>query len=210
MELLELVSITLLTVAQISLPVVILPLELERRRIDLSLTWIAITFYSVRIIAGVVISLKSLLGYLGRRCTSQCGLILIAYCILITSLCFYIPDLETTPFLCASIFFRLIESVITGISMPELLSLLVLWYPNKTGKVISATSLGAYTGMGLAVLVGNTLYHLMDYFSALLILSILTMFTSLLLGLFDEFRGDAIRIEEREPRLTFILYLSIP
>ena len=210
MELLELVSITLLTVAQFSLPVVILPLELERRRIDLSLTWLVIASYSVGMMAGVVISLKSLLGYLGRRWISQCGLIIIAYCILINSLCFYIPDLETTSFLCASIFFRLIEGVITGITMPELLSLLVLWYPNKTGKVISATSLGAYTGMGLAVLVGNTLYHLMDYFSALLILSILTMFTSLLLGLFDEFRGDAIRIEEREPRLTFILYLSIP
>ena len=143
MELLELVSITLLTVAQFSLPVVILPLELERRRIDLSLTWLVIASYSVGMMAGVVISLKSLLGYLGRRWISQCGLIIIAYCILINSLCFYIPDLETTSFLCASIFFRLIEGVITGISMPELLSLLVLWYPNKSGKVISATSCGA-------------------------------------------------------------------
>ena len=108
------------------------------------LHWCSSVFISAGFMMASFLPTHKIYSSLGRRKTAQAGLIITAYCVLIKSLCFFIPDDDTTAFLTASILFWLIEGTITGISLTALLSLLVLWHPNKTGTVISAISYGAY------------------------------------------------------------------
>ena len=158
--------------------------------------------------AGSIIPTDHLYSYLGRRKAAQGSLIMLALSLFLYALAYYIPDHQQAFFFISNLMTRIFEGIATGLFLKALLSLIILNFPENTGRAISARSCGLYFGLSLGGVIGGTFYSYLGYFGVFFTFSILTLLTTPLLFIFKEIEEKAKTGANSSP-LTFCQYLRI-
>lgn len=164
---------------------------MKRRHISQTAIGVVVGSFSAGMMAGSLIPTDHLYSYLGRRKTTQGALIMLALAIFLYALAYYIPDHQQTFFFISSFITRVLEGLATGLLEKAFFSLIILNFPENTGKAVSASQCGLYLGLSIGGVIGGSLYVILGYFGVFFLFSIITLSTTLLLLMFKEIEDRA-------------------
>ena len=148
---------------------------MKRRHISQTAIGVVVGSFSAGMMAGSLIPTDHLYSYLGRRKTTQGALIMLALAIFLYALAYYIPDHQQAFFFSSCLITRILEGLVTGLFLKALFSLIVLNFPENTGRALSARSCGISLGLSLGGVIGGSLYMILGYFGVFFLFSIITL-----------------------------------
>ena len=190
-EVLGVILVSLITIIQETMLAPILPLEMKRRHISQTAIGVVVGSFSAGVMIGSIVPTDQLYSYLGRRKTTQGVLIILALAIFLYAIAYYIPDHQQAFFFISSFITRVLEGLATGLLEKAFFSLIILNFPENTGKAVSASQCGLYLGLSIGGVIGGSLYVILGYFGVFFLFSIITLSTTLLLLMFKEIEDRA-------------------